>query len=209
MGRFMINGNDITNFIKGGSKVQFIVCILTSIIVIIPDRTITILIGGPIYPTAKLVIWIFLAASILSIMWDLFIVGKFNKKERSMVYEELYKDFHSISMRSDMKRIKDWLSTHDVDAYVKQHKFPEERDTNFNDIDNSRAAITDRFTQIWEADEGGVLSKWNNDVKDLVPKGRVQFLLERIELIEKALEEDSSDKYNKPMFDFYRDLYKL
>jgi len=131
--------------------------------------------------------------------------GKYRKKERSQIFKELEKEFKDKKIIKKIKEVCDWKRNNpDEGEYKKQYYNPEQY-SNFDKLHSGRRDVIEYHQKIIDYFEVRKLISLE-DVKSLVPKNRINILLNIFEPIEKEIEDVTNDIYDPKVFRSYENI---
>jgi len=111
--------------------------------------------------------------------------------------------YSSPEMLSGMVNLRSWKEKHPTDFADKFAEMRNDRDeyAKIEQIDKDRRRYSHHFYKIWLLSDRGLVNK--GFVKKVAPRDQVDFLLEIIEPLEKAM----NPKYDPLTFVFFRSIY--
>jgi len=111
--------------------------------------------------------------------------------------------YSSDEMLEGMLRLRSWQNTHPKDWAEKFAEVRNNRDEypKIEQEDKARRRYSHHFYKIWLLLDRGLVNK--SFVKKVAPRGQVDFLLDIIEPLERAIDPN----YDHSTFDFFRELY--
>jgi hypothetical protein len=123
------------------------------------------------------------------------------KAVSAQILMQIMDAYSSPEMLSGMIRLNEFKGTYKENfAGI----FAKTRVSNYNEIkivDEDRRRFSHHFSKIWRLFESGLVNE--KVIKQVATRGQVDFLLEIIEPLEKAI----NSEYNRVHFDFFRNLY--
>ena len=113
--------------------------------------------------------------------------------------------YSSPEMLSGMLNLRKWQNEHPKDFATKFAEMRNDKDeyAKIKNLDEDRRRYSHHFYKIWLLLDRGLVNK--SFVKKVAPREQVDFLLEVIKPLERAI----NPKYDHSTFDFFRNIYHI